>query len=122
MTLIQQDDPCSRHCAQHTLTSISNSIHSFVQTGKEAEELEKAFGIPVLRHTEKKPAGGCADMEAHFGCQAHELVMIGDRYLTDVVFGNRHGMLTVRVAPLTRKGEPATVGLARRVEEYYVGR
>lgn len=50
----------------------------------------------MLRHTEKKPAGSAADIASHFNCQPEELIMIGDRYLTDVVFGNRHGMLTVR--------------------------
>ena len=34
-----------------------------------------------------------------------------DRYLTDIVFGNRHGMLTIRPAPLTTQGEPAGVVL-----------
>lgn len=44
--------------------------------------------------------------------------MVGDRYLTDVVFGNRNGMLTIRPAPFTAKGEPKAVllvSLARRV-------
>ena len=50
------------------------------------------------------------------------MVFIGDRYLTDVVFGNRHGMLTIRVAPLTSKGEPPGVLLARQVEEFWVRR
>lgn len=42
-------------------------------------------------------------------CKAEELVMIGDRYLTDVVYGNRNGLLTVRPAPLTLEGEPSAV-------------
>lgn len=42
-------------------------------------------------------------------CKAEELVFIGDRYLTDVVFGNRNGMLTIRPAPFTSKGEPKAV-------------
>jgi len=78
--------------------------------------------VPVLRHRDKKPAGGVQDAERHFGCASHELIMVGDRYLTDVVYGNRHGMLTVRVAPLTGAGEPPAVGLARRLEEFYVSR
>lgn len=44
--------------------------------------------------------------------------MVGDRYLTDVVFGNRNSMLTIRPAPFTAKGEPKAVllvSLARRV-------
>lgn len=39
--------------------------------------------------------------------------MVGDRYLTDVVFGNRNGMLTVRPAPFTSQGEPKAVLLVR---------
>ena len=35
--------------------------------------------------------------------------MIGDRYLTDVVYGNRNGLLTIRPAPLTLEGEPSAV-------------
>lgn len=44
-------------------------------------------------------------------CQPHEMIMVGDRYLTDIVFGNRHGMLTVRPRPFTSEGEPVTVAL-----------
>lgn len=55
-------------------------------------------------------------------CEPHEMIFIGDRYLTDVVFGNRHGMLTIRVAPLTSKGEPPTVAAARLVENACVSR
>lgn len=46
-------------------------------------------------------------------CKAEQLVMVGDRFLTDVVFGNRNGMLTVRPAPFTSKGEPKAVLLVR---------
>ena len=37
--------------------------------------------------------------------------MVGDRYLTDVAFGNKNGMLSVHCAPLTSSGEPSTVWL-----------
>ena len=46
-------------------------------------------------------------------CKSDELVMVGDRYMTDVVFGNRLGMLTIRPAPLTWDGEPSTVKMVR---------
>lgn len=62
-----------------------------------AAEVERALGVPVLRHREKKPAGGCEELLQQFGCAAHEIVAVGDRVLTDVVFGNTHGMLTVQV-------------------------
>ena len=37
--------------------------------------------------------------------------MVGDRYLTDVVFGNRNGMMTIRPQPFTSAGEPRAVRL-----------
>ena len=40
--------------------------------------------------------------------------MVGDRYMTDVVFGNRLGMMTIRPAPLTWEGDPATVRMVRK--------
>ena len=44
--------------------------------------------------------------------------MVGDRYLTDVVFGNRNGMLTIRPAPFTAKGEPKAVLLVSKGRWY----
>lgn len=35
--------------------------------------------------------------------------MIGDRYLTDVVYGNRNGMFTVRLKAFDLNGEPTSV-------------
>ncbi|KAG1666437.1 hypothetical protein FOA52_015107 [Chlamydomonas sp. UWO 241] len=104
------------------LYSNSAGLAQYDPDGKEAEHLESLLSIPVLRHTDKKPAGGPADLEAHFGFAACELVMVGDRYLTDVVFGNRLGMLTVRAAPFARDGEPAGVLAARAIEEFFVAR
>ncbi|KAI8468382.1 MAG: mitochondrial PGP phosphatase-domain-containing protein [Monoraphidium minutum] len=102
--------------------SNSAGLQQYDPRGEEADALEAAFGIHCLRHRDKKPAGSCGELEAHFGCPASDVIFVGDRYLTDVVYGNRHGMLTVRVAPLTSRGEPPGVRLARRVEEWCVGR
>ncbi len=48
--------------------------------------------------------------------------MVGDRYFTDVVYGNRHGMLTVRPAPFQPRGDSAVVRTARRLENALVRR
>lgn len=34
--------------------------------GEEAAFMEKALGIPVVRHITKKPAGDAVDLEKHF--------------------------------------------------------
>lgn len=113
-----------QHAFNGRLVLYSNSagLQQYDPDGNEAAALEAALGIPVLRHREKKPAGGSQDMEAHFGCKAEQLIMVGDRYLTDVVFGNRNRMLTIRPAPFTSEGEPRAVLLARAVEETFVAR
>ena len=85
-----------------------------------ADRLEAALGLPVLRRPYKKPRG-FESVVAHFGgADPATLVMVGDRYLTDVVFGNLHGMLCVRTAQLTRRGDNPVAQLARGFEERLV--
>jgi phosphatidylglycerophosphatase GEP4 len=71
-----------------------------------ADRLEQALSMPVLRRAKKKPEG-FESVHAHFGTQLDpsSLVMVGDRYLTDVAFGNKHGMLCVRTCQLTSRGD-----------------
>jgi phosphatidylglycerophosphatase GEP4 len=47
---------------------------------------------------------------------------VGDRYFTDVVYGNNNGFLTIRSAPLTAIGEPFVVQQVRRLEDAVVER
>ena len=72
---------------------------------KDATTIEQALGIAVIRHDEKKP-GGLAEVLNHFKLEdPSTLCMVGDRLLTDVVFGNLHGMLTVHTLPLCTGAE-----------------
>eukprot|EP00611_Tribonema_gayanum_P016118 TRINITY_DN28118_c0_g1_i1.p1 TRINITY_DN28118_c0_g1~~TRINITY_DN28118_c0_g1_i1.p1 ORF type:complete len:268 (-),score=62.90 TRINITY_DN28118_c0_g1_i1:10-813(-) len=87
-----------------------------------AIKIETGLGIPVLRHREKKP-GGLPEVLAFFrercadeGIEARDLCVIGDRLLTDVVFGNLHGMLTVHTKPLTLQGDNKVALVARYIE------
>jgi phosphatidylglycerophosphatase GEP4 len=69
---------------------------------EDAKSIEAALGIAVIRHDEKKP-GGLKEVLSHFRMEdPAALCMVGDRLLTDVVFGNLHGMLTVHTLPLCR--------------------
>ena len=116
------------------LLSNSAGLRQFDPEGHEAAALEEALGIAVIRHSSKKPAGDAAAIVRHFEeasppsaslrVSPSEVVMVGDRYLTDVAFGNRLGMLTVRVDPVEKsgKGEPRAVRASRAVEEALVRR
>lgn len=81
---------------------LSNSAGTKDDPGYEdAKQIEEAMGIAVIRHDEKKP-GGLKEVMNHFDDVEHasQLCMVGDRLLTDIVFGNLHGMLTVHCLPL----------------------
>lgn len=74
---------------------------------RDANEIEAALGIAVIHHNEKKP-GGLNEVLNHFSIQdPAELCMVGDRLLTDIVFGNLYGMLTVHTLPLCSGTENA---------------
>ena len=84
---------------------MSNSAGTKDDPGYEdAKMIEEALGIAVIKHDEKKP-GGLDEVLEHFDMDdPAALCMIGDRLLTDVVFGNLYQMLTVHTLPLC-KGE-----------------
>ncbi|KAI5066742.1 hypothetical protein GOP47_0017270 [Adiantum capillus-veneris] len=104
------------------LLSNSAGLYQYDPDGIEAAALEQALKISVLRHGSKKPDGSPGELEKHFGCDASLLVMVGDRYFTDVVYGNRNGLLTFITKPLTLEGEPLVVKQVRALEEFLVRR
>lgn len=72
--------------------------------------------IPVICHVNKKP--DCFDeVISHFSqyqskqsIQPDKICIIGDRLLTDIVFGNLYGMKTVLVKPLNHfKDHPISI-------------
>ena len=62
------------------------------------------------------------DVRKHFEGRfdGKEIAMVGDRYATDILFGNLHGMLTIHTDPLTAEGELAIVRTMRFLEDHYV--
>lgn len=115
------------------LVVFSNSAGSGDDAGyEEAHRIERTLGLPVLRHAHKKPLGFDSVMQ-HFAALSSpssspsttvtapsQLAMVGDRYFTDILFGNLHGMLTVHTSLLTSTGDPAVVKAIRNWEEDYV--
>jgi phosphatidylglycerophosphatase GEP4 len=104
---------------------LSNSVGSSDDEGyQSAAETEEKMQLAVIRHARKKP--DCLDeVLTHFASRlgtnikAHEIAVVGDRVLTDVLFANLNGMLSVLVAPISiRTDHPIAVlirGFERRV-------
>lgn len=93
---------------------------------QDAIEIEAALGLDVIRHDEKKP-GGLQEVLQHFQLEDPAAVcVVGDRLLTDVVFGNLYGLLTVHTLPLCQGPENAsdnwTAKMLRPAENYFLYR
>jgi phosphatidylglycerophosphatase GEP4 len=91
---------------------------------KDAIEIEEKMGLAVIRHDEKKP-GGLEEVLRHFQLtDSSSLCMVGDRILTDIVFGNMHNMVTIHCLPLCTGSENAkdnwTAKLLRPMENKFV--
>lgn len=52
-------------------------MRQFDPSGAVADELEVALGIGFLRHSSKKPSGDADALQARFGCDTSEMVMLG---------------------------------------------
>lgn len=104
-----------------------------------ADEVEKCLNIRVLRHGSKKPAcakavyryfNSDADISTNADTCCHQtppkegieniqmpdLCMVGDRLLTDILFGNMHGCRTVLVDPIDESRDIPVVRLIRFLE------
>lgn len=99
---------------------LSNSVGSRDDRGYNgADEIEQKIGIKVIRHARKKP--GCiSSVLDYFKCAPLELVSIGDRIFTDIVFGNMYGMLTFHTQALTENGDNRNAVILRRHESRLV--
>ncbi|KAI7875578.1 HAD-superfamily phosphatase [Lichtheimia hyalospora FSU 10163] len=83
----------------------------------EAKKLQDALGVPVLRHEEKKPSGGAALASHLHPISADKIAFVGDRILTDVVFGNLNGNFTIWTSKIvTETGDNKAALIMRRFE------
>ena len=81
-----------------------------------AEAIEEEMHIKVIRHRQKKPEGLLEAICEWDSVQPSEVMMVGDRYLTDIYGGNLLGMLTVAVEIFTEVNDNKGAILGRRVE------
>ncbi|RKO85653.1 mitochondrial PGP phosphatase-domain-containing protein [Blyttiomyces helicus] len=108
---------CRRFFTADRLAVVSNSAGTPDDAGGvKAAAVEKALGVSVLRHEEKKPAGG-HHASTHFRVPPTSIAVVGDRLLTDIVYGNLNGMLTIFASRVvTEDGDNPFAKVMRRFE------
>lgn len=113
---------CKAVFGEENVAVFSNSVglYEYDPDGAQAAAVERELGVRVVRHRVKKPGGGAEEIERQLGCRSVEVVMVGDRRFTDIVFGNRNGFFTVLTEPLTGEGENFVVKMVRKMEEFVV--
>ncbi|KAI9332480.1 mitochondrial PGP phosphatase-domain-containing protein [Zopfochytrium polystomum] len=83
----------------------------------QAKSVEESLGVRVLRHQIKKPGGSEELLQQLNGISPSEIVVVGDRVLTDVVYGNLLGAYTILTRDIiTEKGDNWFAAKIRRIE------
>ena len=84
-----------------TLFVVSNSRKS-----RRCPDFCEALGIGYVRHAGKPSTKGFAEALAQTGIPAHAAIMVGDQIFTDILGGNRAGIITVLVKPIAGAKHP----------------
>ncbi|PCH35782.1 hypothetical protein WOLCODRAFT_166487 [Wolfiporia cocos MD-104 SS10] len=98
--LVRELTECWKEChetfGEGNVLVVSNSAGSHLDAGEiQAEAVSHALSVPVLRHASPKPSYACiASIRAYFASlpapvRDAELIVVGDRLMTDVVLANR---------------------------------
>ncbi|KAK8796928.1 hypothetical protein WA538_000152, partial [Blastocystis sp. DL] len=110
---------CQRLFGYDNVVIFSNSAGSDDDRGYlHAQTIEEELKIRVIRHHLKKPDGLLEAVSLWPSVQPSEVMMVGDRYLTDIYGGNQHGMLTVCVDIITETNDNKGAIFARRLERF----
>ncbi|KAI7898666.1 mitochondrial PGP phosphatase-domain-containing protein [Cokeromyces recurvatus] len=89
----------------------------FLLLSIQAQHLEKSLGVSVLRHKEKKPSGGQYLTNYFSPISSSQIAFVGDRILTDIVYGNCNGNLTIWTKKIiTEEGDNKMALMIRRFE------
>ena len=98
-----------------SLYLISNNP-SKERIGKIAKELEIRYKYNALKPRKKLTLNAIREVE----CDEKNIVIIGDRILTDILVGNRCNIKTILVKRLNRNGLPIKFNLTLTVEKLIV--
>ncbi|MCL5037376.1 MAG: YqeG family HAD IIIA-type phosphatase [Chloroflexi bacterium] len=98
------------------LCIVSNSLMKW-----KVKRLGRELEVPAINRASKPRKGGLLKAMDILGAKTEETVVIGDQIFTDILGGNRLGMYTILVRPVSRHEFFATV-LQRAAEKLLIFR
>ncbi len=84
------------------------------------DQVKEVLQMPIIGKAAKPRRKAFFEVLKSFELQAHEVAVVGDRPLTDVLGGQRAGMKTVLVWPLKTQQEPGWVTMMRKLERIVI--
>ncbi|KAK8794775.1 hypothetical protein WA158_001756 [Blastocystis sp. Blastoise] len=107
-----------------SLFGYSNVIMLSNSLGAEGEikvdkKVDSNLNIYIFIHKHKKPEG-FKELSEIYNIPYRNMIVVGDRYLTDIYGGNEYGMMTCHVDPFTEEGDNTMAKHARRLENQLV--
>ena len=80
------------------------------------EPFAESLGLIYISHAEKPKPQGYLSLCKKAGVSPDKCVMVGDQLVTDVLGGNRAGILTIAVAPINTEMDPKNFRKRRKLE------
>jgi HAD superfamily phosphatase (TIGR01668 family) len=90
-------------------------------TSARVEAMSSQLGVIALSGAIKPRRGAFRNIAAQFNLEPHEVAVVGDQLFTDILGGNRTGMYTILVTPIS-KHEFIGTKLMRMVENLFLNR
>lgn len=106
---------CKVRNAGFKIAVVSNNTPSRV------EEFSSRLGVTCIAKAVKPRRGAFRRIAADFGFAPQEMAVVGDQLFTDILGGNRCGMYTILVTPISRD-EFIGTKLMRLVERIFLRR
>jgi len=78
-------------------------IVSNTRYARRLQQLAEELGVPFVNGTMKPRRGGFLEAIRLLGCGLNDVVVVGDQIFTDILGGNRLGLCTILVKPLSRR-------------------
>ncbi|HEY9790070.1 MAG TPA: YqeG family HAD IIIA-type phosphatase [Candidatus Obscuribacterales bacterium] len=84
------------------------------------QEVQQLLDMQCIGCAAKPSTKAFRQVLQDFQLAPHEVAVVGDRPLTDVLGGQRAGMKTVLVMPLKSMNEPGWIRMFRRLERVFI--
>src|SRR5690606_23452763 len=91
-----EDWICKVRAAGLEIAVVSNNTPSRV------EEFSSRLGVTCIAKAVKPRRGAFRRIAAEFGLRPQEVAVVGGQLFTDILGGNRSGMYTILVTPISR--------------------